>query len=330
MTKYDDDNREVLLARVASWYYEDNEGLSVIAKRLGRSVSLASRMVQQARELGLVEIRIRYPGSFDASLQVRLMQELPVRQAHVLSTQHGADPRDTLRYFGNVAADVLQQSLVGPGTVGVSWGTHVHSIVSAMKPVRSARGVVVQISGAIDGGDPTVDGAQMAQLLAHRLGKEVRTLHAPLVAGTAAIAEALQASPSIAKTLRLAAKADHLLIGVGSPFSPSAGLRRAGFLTPADLDDLQKCGAVGDIAGYHVNSEGELLDITLNRRIIGLHPLHIRKIAHVVLVGTGRNKILPILAAVRGGYVHTLITDTDTALGLLKGNLLKVTKTRPR
>jgi DNA-binding transcriptional regulator LsrR (DeoR family) len=73
------------------------------------------------------------------------------------------------------------------------------------------------------------------------------------------MAKSLRASPSIAETLRMAARADQLLIGIGSPYLPNAGLRRAGYLTDADLAALERCGAVGDIAGYHVNASGEVL-----------------------------------------------------------------------
>jgi deoxyribonucleoside regulator len=318
MTKDSEQARSALLAQVASWYYEDKQGLGVIAKRLNRSVSLISRMLQAAHDAGLVEIRINYPMACDASLEEKLISSFSLRQAHVAVTHGRIHVKGPLRHFGSVAAEALRDALGAKGIVGLSWGTHVYSIVSALRPTKAGQGTVVQVSGAIDAGDPTVDGAQLAQILANKLGKEVRTLHAPLVVESEGTAGALRGSRSIAETLRLAAKADHLLIGVGTPYLPSAGLRRAGCLTDLDLVELKQSDAVGDIAGYHINADGEVLDIGLNRRIIGIHPKAMRKIENVIVAATGDSKVKPILAALRGGYVDTLVTDTETAAGILR------------
>jgi len=47
-----DDNRLELLGQVAVWYYEDNLDQTEIAKRIGRSRSMVSRMLNEARDLG--------------------------------------------------------------------------------------------------------------------------------------------------------------------------------------------------------------------------------------------------------------------------------------
>jgi deoxyribonucleoside regulator len=320
MPRQDEESRVALLAQVASWYYEDNLHLSLIAKRIGRSVSLVSRLLQAARERGLVEIRINFPKAWDGALAELLTSNFPLRRAHVVVAHGPPEVSGSLRHFGSSTADLLAAELEASTIVGVSWGTHVHSVVSSMRPTRARAGTVVQVSGAIDAGDPTVDGAQLAQMLASKLGKDVRSLHAPLIVETESLAKSLRASPSIAETLRLAARADQLLIGIGSPFLPSAGLRRAGYLTDSDLAALQRCGAVGDIAGYHINADGEVLDIALNRRIVGLHPEAMGKIANVIVVATGSTKIAPLAAALRGDHIDTLVTDAATATDVVRAS----------
>ena len=318
MARQTDEERVALLAQVASWYYEDNLGLGTIAKRIDRSVSLVSRLLQAARERGLVEIRINYPKAFNAAMEEQLMSSLPLERAHVVAASISSEAEASLRHFGSVAADLITADLQTSPTIGTSWGTHVHSVVSAMRTASSGNGIVVQVSGSVDAGDPTVDGAQVAQLLANKLGKDVRTLHAPLAVESESTANALRTSRSNAQTLRLAASAKHLLIGVGAPYQPNAGLRRAGYLTDKDVAQLKHHRAVGDIAGYHLNIDGEVLDVSFNRRIIGIHPESMRKLHNVMVVATGSAKVKPILAAVRGRYVTTLITDAATAAGVLR------------
>ena len=50
------------LARVATWYYLEDWKQSDIAKELGVSRPLISRMLSEARELGVVEITVHAPG----------------------------------------------------------------------------------------------------------------------------------------------------------------------------------------------------------------------------------------------------------------------------
>ena len=50
------------LAYVARRYYLENQRQSDIAKELGVSRPLVSRMLSEARELGVVEITIHEPG----------------------------------------------------------------------------------------------------------------------------------------------------------------------------------------------------------------------------------------------------------------------------
>ncbi|MBE7470341.1 MAG: hypothetical protein HS114_14510 [Anaerolineales bacterium] len=64
-----EDDRLELLGQVASWYYEDNLDQSVIAERIGKSRSMASRILQEAREVGLVEIKVTFPLKRDTELE---------------------------------------------------------------------------------------------------------------------------------------------------------------------------------------------------------------------------------------------------------------------
>lgn len=60
------------LAHVARRYYLEDQKQSDIAAELGVSRPLVSRMLSEARELGVVEILIHEPGAKAASLLERL------------------------------------------------------------------------------------------------------------------------------------------------------------------------------------------------------------------------------------------------------------------
>lgn len=278
------------LAQVASWYYEDNLSLRDISKRLDRSVSLISRMLQEARELNLVEIRIRFPNPRDNAIEARLCDLFGIAQAWVLSSLV-EDQADTLnRRLGNLGAECLQQHLHENIKIGLCWGKSIHELVSAMTQTLLPNSLIVQVSGASGSADATVDGAQMAQRLASKLGTTSRFLHAPLIVDSEELAMQLRRDKVVAETLRLATEVDIAIVGVGTPYVVNTALRRAGYLTEVDVARLESEGVVGDIMGFQVDKNGEVLDISLNRRIIGLNPRDLISISKVILTARGNEK----------------------------------------
>lgn len=306
-----------VLAQVASWYYEDNLSLRDISKRLNRSVSLISRMLQEARDLNLVEIRIRFPNPRDTMLEARLCDLFGISQAWVLSSLIKDEVDTRNRRLGNLGAECLQYHLSDDSKIGLCWGKSIYELVSAMPQTILPHSLVVQVSGASGSSDPTVDGAQMAQRLASKLGTKSRFLHAPLIVENEVTAAQLRQDKVVAETLHLATQADIVVVGVGTPYMVNTALRRAGYLTEEDVDRLETEGVVGDIMGFQVDRNGQVLDISLNRRIIGLNPRDLFSIPQTILTAHGDEKKAAILAALRGGYIDILVTDAETALAVI-------------
>lgn len=311
--------RDELLAQVAYWYYVDGDGLGQIAKRISRSVSMVSRMLSEAREQELVEIRINFPIHTASSLERRIEQEFGIRQAHVFAELDAKAGVESLARFGQLGADATQGHFESARTVAVSWGSQVHAIVKSLRAASSAAGgEVIQTSGAIGATSPDYDGARICQKLADKLGYQATFLHSPLVVDTKEIADALRGSPTVESVLQRARKADVALASVGSPFAANAALVRIGYLKPNDVESMRVSGSVGDIMGYAMDSDGKILDIELNHRLVGLHPKELFQISTVIVAAIGKDKVPAVRAALRGGYVNILVTDKITAEGLLE------------
>ena len=85
-----------------------------------------------------------------------------------------------------------------------------------------------------------------------------------------------------------------------------------------DKADLLAKGGVGDITGHILDADGELIDHEINRRVIGMSLDDMAKIDNVILAAGGLHKVPVIAAALRRGFVDTLVTDENTAIALLK------------
>jgi len=304
------------LVQIATWYYEESLSQGEIARRIGLSRSMVSRLLREAREQGLIEIRVRYPLKMDSVLQTRLCETFACSQALVLSVPP-KNQSTLLRCLGELGARCLRQRLHNDIRIGIGWGTAVYEVVRAMPSLPISGAMVVQIIGSVGSGDPTVDGSEMAHCLDQKLNAASRCLHAPLIVENEVTARSLFQSPVIAETLALACEVEVALLGVGTTNPLSSGLLRAGYVSKVDLKELQEAGAVGDILGWHLDVHGFPLDISINRRVIGINPETLRSIPMVIVVASGAVKVPAILATLRGGYVDVLVTDAVTASSIL-------------
>ncbi len=308
--------RTELLAQVASMYYEDNLNQDEIARRIDTSRSTVSRMLQEAREAGVVEITVHYPWKNVPEIEVDLIARFRLRQARVL---RGRDQpyEEILRGLGVLAARYIEGILIEGTTLGISWGVAVYSTVRTLRPDRRLPITVMQMVGAVGEGNPLIDGPDLARLLASVYGGEYRYLHAPLIVEDTHAREVLLQEPRIHETLSLARRADVALVGIGAPSPEVYSLLRAGYLDREALAQLRAQGVVGDICARHYDAHGRVLDIELNRRIVGIELEALHDIEQVIGVAGGEAKAEAILGALRSGHVNVLITDDVTARKVL-------------
>lgn len=308
--------RTELLAQAASMYYEDRLTQDEIARRIGTSRSTVSRMLQEARETGVVEIAVHYPWKTVPEIENDLIARFHLRQARILLGR-GRPYEEILRGLGVLAARYMESILVEGTLLGISWGVAVYSTVRALRPDRRLPITVVQMVGAVGEGDPLIDGPELARVLASVYGGEYRYLHAPLIVEDAHAREVLLQEPRICEMLSLARRADVALVGIGAPAPEVYSLLRAGYLDREALAQLRTQGVVGDVCARHYGAHGRVLDIELNRRIVGIELEALHDIEQVIGVAGGETKAEAILGALRGEHVNVLVTDDATARKVL-------------
>ena len=176
------DQRDELLATVASLYYQLNISQSDIAARLDVSSSTVSRLLKEAHQKGIVEIQIRVPTSRDFELEQQLIEHFGLKDAYILKTSPDQTNESLLGAIGRLAASCIGRAIEGlpPGSsIGVAWGTGVHAAVSAL-PDHYAQNIdVVQLLGGV--GALAIDSPDLARMVAQKLGGRHYDLHAPVL-----------------------------------------------------------------------------------------------------------------------------------------------------
>jgi DNA-binding transcriptional regulator LsrR (DeoR family) len=187
-----------------------------------------------------------------------------------------------------------------------------------MHPISKAENcLVVQMLGGV--GNPSAE--QHANRLAIRLARlvngEARFLSAPGLVGSARAAKVLLEDRSVSETVALFSNVSLALVGVGA-LEPSALVASSGnTFSRAELEDLQKSGAVGDICLCFYDAAGRQVRGALDGRVIGIDLESLRRVQRSVALCGGKKKFPAILGALRGQLVNTLITDQYTAQRLV-------------
>lgn len=304
------------LATVADLYYVGRQSQAEIARKFGYSRSAVSRLLTEAQQNGLIDIRINYPIKRLVHLETELRDRYGLRSAYVVQRSN-LDYARMLRVLGKAGAAYLDE-ITDLGILGLSWGTALYEVGHALRQRRLPLVKVVQMIGGIGHGDPHIDGSELARTFAQALGAQYFTLNAPHFVADTHTRAALMGERHVHETLELAAEASYALVGVGSVEIERSALVRAGYFTAAEMMQIKRAGAVGDICGTHFDENGCILNIAINQQIVGIN-LRALAVSQCTVVGVagGKVKAKAILGALRGGFLDVLVTDSNAAEAVL-------------
>jgi len=305
----------VLAARVARQYYLEGVSKIDIADRLGISRFRVARLLESARESGLVRIEIGWPsGILDAGLSAQLCSVFGLKQAFVFNF---ANEEVLLRQRLGEAVGQVLTDLIAPGDVlGLSWSRTLSGLTAALTQLPPCP--IVQLTGAV----PPPDGRDLLELVrgvARVGGGTAHVFYAPMLVSDAATAAAIRRQGDIAEAFALIPSVTIAVVSIGAW---SAGLSTIyDAITPVERDSLTALGVHAELAGMFIGEDGGPLATPLDSRMIVTPAQQFTRIPFTLGVAYDAAKSPAVLAAIRGGLVHGLVTHIDLARGLL--NLAK-------
>ncbi len=316
MEKKPSQDRASLLADVAEMYYLEEKNQAEIASAIGVTRSMISRMLTEARENGIVEIRIQRPLQSDADLENELKQKFDLKDVYVAVSSHRGGER-LARTLGSAGAQMLKRFLASQNILGLAWGTSISATVDAFEANESLPVKVVQLVGAMGARNMEYDGHDLVSRITEKLGGEAYYLNAPYLCQNAEMARSLLETKSIRETISVGRKADIALLGIGTTSPDYSSFYLAGYVTRRELDDQRKAGAVGDVCGLHFDIHGQPACDDFCERLVSIRRQDLLSIPVRLGVAGGGGKAEAILGALRSRYVNVLVTDSIAARKVL-------------
>ncbi|WP_116597020.1 sugar-binding transcriptional regulator [Primorskyibacter marinus] len=309
------DEDEQLLVRLA-WACEI-EGLTQAdaAKRFGITRMRVNKALGEARRRGILRISVDSIYAASADLEWKVERGFGLARAVIVPSPQS--PASTTPLISAGLGSYLGPILTDPDLkkFGMSWGNTLNLATRFMQPIDRPDLEIVSIMGGITRGSD-VNGYEITTRLADLCNAEHSFFTAPLFAGSAASQAMFMQQDIIADMLDKIRSCGAVALATGDLCSSL--LVRDALPKDIDAEELRARGGVGDIIGHVLDANGALIDHPVNERVIGVSLEDLTAIPNVILAAGGAHKLPVITAALRRGFVNTLVTDEDTARALLE------------
>lgn len=304
-----DERERQMLAALARRFYLEDASKTELAKEFSISRFRVARLLQEARDSGLVTIEITDRDERRYAVAADLADHLNL--AECLVVQAGDTDENNRHRLARAAATYITTSVREGDVVGFSWGRTLVATGSqlvALPPVT-----VIQLTGTV-GHDFRQSPVEVIRQISMAASVDPVAIFAPLFASSESHAETFRSDHAIREALRHYQRLSLAVLAVGSWDPPITQL--IPLLTQEDHAELDREGAKAEMAGIFVREDGSLIDTDLTRRRISVTPEDLLRAPRVLAVAGSVDKAEAIMAVARSGLVTSLITDDRTAAAL--------------
>ena len=298
------------LAYVARRYYLEDQRQSDIAKELGVSRPMVSRMLAEARELGVVEITVHDAGTRTATLLERLRLSTSIRGGVLV--EDGADEDATNQLLSQGAVELLRQ--LETRRLGVGWGYLIGQLVTWLEKHPQPDSPVTDICPLVGNANIPARNYQSnenVRLMAQQLGAAPHFLYLPALPEGLEEKQLLCSTEVYRQIHQQWEQLDTVLVNIGNyPSSPDfASLVRYGSL-------LQQYRACGRMLVYYFNEQGTVIQSDQDFAIqIPLDTL--RQCPRIIGVCSANTGAKALLGALRSGVFTHLVARSELVKSLL-------------
>ena len=303
--------RQKKLAYVAKRYYLEDQKQSDIAQELGVSRPLVSRMLSEARELGIVEITIHEPGAREARLLERLRLSSSIRDGVLV--EDGANDDATNRLLSQGAVELLRR--LGVRRLGVGWGYLIGQLVSWLEENPQPNSTITDICPLVGNASIPARNYQSnenVRLMAQQMGATPHFLYLPALPDSLEEKQVLCSTEVYRQIHQRWEELDTALVNIGDyPSSPDfASLVRYGSL-------LQRQRACGRMLIYYFNEDGFVIQSEQDFAI--QIPIDIlKRCPNIIGVCSANTSAKALRGALKSGFFTHIAARADLIKTLLE------------
>ncbi len=296
------DYEKNLMIKIAWYYYMENMTQQAIADRLNITRMRVIKLLEKARQTGVVQFRISSSLDFRRDLETKLMEKYHLRDCYTVPTNpNETGTNDTIARAASIyiADHVRENSYINFG-----YGDTTSKTIEYLAKNLETAVSFVSLTGGV--------GYYLPKSESNIFNAKLYLIPSPIIMSSAQMADAIKKESSVQEVTDMIRLASMTIVGIGG-MDDSATIVKSSILNPSDFRLLAMKGAVGDVICHFIDKDGNLVDTEVDSRLVSVHLSTLKELDNVIGVAAGKHKLPAIHAALTGGYVDILITDEETA-----------------
>ncbi|WP_348923112.1 sugar-binding transcriptional regulator [Enterococcus rotai] len=311
--KISEDRRKML--KIVTMYYEQGLTQALIAQKMGISRPVISKILQQAKESGVVSISIKDESAYAVELGLRIEQKYQLDDVIVVPTNEQKQSQSIKKEVSRIAAFYLKERLNVGMNIGLSWGTTLADMIDEMPYCSFPTINVAPLVGGVSSEHLYFDTNHLVFRLAEKLNSRCQYFYAPALAESIELATVLNKSQLVSKALAQAKHVDFAIIGVGNP-NESSTWKRLGYIEADELEIIKETGVKGDAVASLFDKNGQTVNNEISQRMLGIKVEDLVNIPDVMVIGCGEEKVESIKPLLIGRCCSILVIDQTIAEAL--------------
>ena len=296
------------MAEAALLYYEKKYTQTKVAEIMNLSRQTVSKLLAEAVNEKIVEIKINNPEIVCAELEKAICDKFKIKTAIVCGVSADNQNLCTLMTVKKAAAYILSRAETGGLKIGISWGRTIQMLIDEFPHVTSKNNVIFPLFGATNQEQSCFSSNELARSFADKTGSKVKYAWFPYRPDCVDDCRLFKKTSYYKELVELWNNIDLAVVGIGNysiiqTFGEIFGYN-------------QKFSAVtGDISTHFFNYSGEFTDLYENTLCASRENLLNAK--NTIAIACGADKTEAIIGALRTKTIDTFITDEYTASSIL-------------
>ena len=296
-----------LLTKVAWYYYIEGYTQQEIGEYLSIPRLRVNRLLDKARKAGIIQFSVREGDSKRMIVERELITQFGLKDAFVVPSP--LNEQDINESVAQAAAMYIHERLDKSGYINMGYGDTSSRILNHLANICEFPVNVVSLTGGVN--------YYLPNTRSSIFNAKLYLTPAPLLMASEDIVKAMEQEPSVRQIRHMATLAQMSIVGIGGVDS-NATLLTNGTLNHSDVLLLSMQGAVGDMLCHFIDKDGNVIQSSLERRLMSTSLEQLKEMNNSIGVAGGNTKAEAILAALKGKYLDVLITDETTASNVLR------------
>lgn len=296
-----------LLTKVAWYYYIEGYTQQEIGEYLSSPRLRVNRLLDKARKAGIIQFSVREGDSKRMIVERELITQFGLKDAFVVPSP--LNEQDINESVAQAAAMYIHERLEKTGYINMGYGDTSSRILNHLANICEFPVNVVSLTGGVN--------YYLPNTRSNIFNAKLYLTPAPLLMASEDIVKAMEQEPSVKQIRHMATLAQMSIVGIGGVDS-NATLLTNGTLNHSDVLLLSMQGAVGDMLCHFIDKDGNVIQSSLERRLMSTPLEQLKEMNNSIGVAGGSTKSEAILAALKGNYLDVLITDETTATNVLR------------